>query len=82
MAPDTSPASNIQDLDGASEISRSVSPAAQTETSRTGYTQLRITTALRGRLIVEAEPAEKPTNWEEIKSLFAVPSTRTLIREL
>ena len=71
MAPDKSPASNIQNLDGASEISRSVNPAAQTETSRTGYTQLHYNIALRERLILAAEPPAKPANWDTIKALFA-----------
>jgi len=72
---DTAPVSVIEDLDGAFEILRSVSPAAKTESSRIGYTQPHTIVALRERLVVEAKFSEKPTNWEDIKNLFAAPRT-------
>jgi hypothetical protein len=75
IAASLSTASLPENLDGASEISRSVSPAAQSESSGTGCTQAYNTAydiiALRERGIVAAELAEKPTNWEDIGNLFA-----------
>ena len=54
------------DKDTVSTISRAIS-----STSATGYTENAYILALHERQIQAAELSEEPTNWDEIKKLFA-----------